>query len=120
MGYPQLFSLDPFALCEWAEKEFSVEQIEEINSIEDMKVANKVNLQLSAYETYFSNLLSYAEIITRQAKRECSKIDYEDMVDRKKIISNKYESLKHQREALSRSVTIYTKMLEEIKYSEKL
>ena len=119
MDIKSILSMDTEDLCVWVQNNFTVKQMTDITGIEDMKEAARLNFELSSYETYFSNLLSYAEVLTRQAKREYSKIEYENMVDRKKIIANKHESLKHQREALSRSVTIYTKMLDEIKYSER-
>lgn len=111
---------EPIDLCNIIHESFNVELLQEIESAEDMKKASSLNLQLSAYETFFSTLLSFAEIETRRAKRELTKTEYENMVDRKKIIQNKLDSLKHQREALSRSVTIYIKTLEELKYADKM
>ena len=119
MQHKEILLKNTLELCNWIEENFAVQNLTEISNVEDMKSANKINLQLSAYEAYFSDLLSYAEVMTRYAKRNYAKDDYEDMVDRKKIIQNKHDSLKHQRDALSRSVTIYIKTLEELKNADK-
>ena len=115
----ELLQLDPQELYGYLFEEYSIDMPIEITSAEDLILVNKLNLTLVSYESYLNALLTQAEICVRNAKRNLSKAEHEDMVDRKKIINNICEIIKHQREALSRSFTIYTKTLEELRISEQ-
>lgn len=120
MNYSDIFSMDVFELCGWVTKEFEIPNLLNINSLDDLQKANQINLQLASYESYFLTLLSYAEILVRHAKRNLSKREYEDMIDRRKILQNCYDNFRHQREAISRSVTIYLKSIDELKMLNQL
>lgn len=112
----EILLLSPQSLLNWLTCQFWVSDIPEgIHSIDDMRLANTINLQLASYESYLNMLSLQIELLSRDAKRNKSKTEQEDMIDRKKIIQGMADIIKHQREALSRSVTIYTKILEEEK-----
>lgn len=105
-NYSNILNMEPTELLRWLSSEFSVEMPEEILTIEDMNLAAKLLMKLSSYYSFLSLLLSYAKLSTRAAKRNGTKEEYEDMVDRKEIIQNMTESVKQQYAAISRSVTI--------------
>lgn len=118
MTNKEILTLEPQELYDWLMDEYYITIPEEIASIEDMKVANKLNLKLAAFESFLSTLLSQVELYVRDTKRNSSKEEYQDMLDRKKLVFTFNELVKHQREALSRSFTIYTKTLEELRISD--
>ena len=60
-------------------------------------------------------VLSYAKVNARLAKREGNKQKYEDAVDKKEIIQNMTDSIKQQYAALSRAVTIRIENNQELK-----
>lgn len=106
MTYADVLRKAPADLLSWTDKEFSVEIPEEIHTPDEMKYAAKLLLKLSSYYSYLCSLLSYAKLETRYAKRNASKQDYEDMVDKKEIIQNAQERVKQAYTAISRAVTI--------------
>ena len=115
MNIEQLLNMEPVDLVDWLVTEFTVDLPKTIKDSDDVKKAIELNLQLVAYESYLNQLLSDAEIYTRNAKRNGPKIEYEDMVDRRFAITNMRDTVKHQREALSRSFTYYKNVLDETK-----
>lgn len=105
-NYQDIFSMSPVDLVSWLHNEFSVSLPDRIETTEDMETASKVLLLLSGYFSYLSELLSYAKIAVRQAKRSSPKEQWEDMVDRQVVIERKLDSVKQQYSAVSRAVTI--------------
>ena len=106
MDYKKILNLEPTELIEWLMKEFYIEIPNQVISFEDMETASTVLIKLSTYYSYLCTLLSYAKINARITKREGSKTEYEDAVDKKEIIQNMTDSIKQQYAALSRTVTI--------------
>ncbi len=115
MDFPTITSMEPIDLLKWLMDEFSAEIPEIIVTPEDLNQAEKTLLKLSSFHSYLMSLLSYTKIRTRQAKRNDSKEMYEDMVDRKDIIQNITDGIKHNYAAVSRAVTIYIQNNEELK-----
>lgn len=106
MEYSKVLMMQPEDLLSWIDREFDVTIPKEIQTVTDMENASKILLKLAGYQSYLSSLLSYAEIVTRQAKRTLPKAEYEDSVDRKKVIQAKIDSIKQMYTAVSRAVTI--------------
>ena len=106
MEYSNILRLQPEELFTWLDREFNVSIPKEIQTVADMENASKILLMLAGYQSYLSSLLAYAEIITRQAKRTLPKAEYEDSVDKKKVIQAKIDSIKQMYTAVSRAVTI--------------
>ena len=115
MDYCKLLKLDTITLIKWLDKTFYVEMITEILDVEDMNKASKLLICLSSYYSYLCSLLSYAKVITRKAKRELTKEEYEDMIDRREAIANKTDAIKQQYSAISRAVTIHIENNAELK-----
>lgn len=107
-NYQDIFSLSPIDLVSWLHNEFSISLPEKIETTDDMEAASQILLVLSEYFSYLSELLSYAKIAVRQAKRNSPKEQWEDMVDRQLAIERKLDSVKQQYSAVSRAVTIKT------------
>lgn len=114
-GYDTVISMEPEKLIDYMFDTFVEDVPVSIVSIEDMKKASELLLKLSSSYSYLCALLSYAKVKCREAKRNLSKAEYEDMVDKKDIISNITEAVKHQYAAVSRSVTIHIENNNELK-----
>lgn len=106
IDYKSILSKTPIDLVTWLHESFDIDTPLEIKSIEDMEMASKLILVLTEYNAYLLELLSYAKCVTRLAKRELSKTEYEDMVDRKEAIQNMVDTIDQQYKAVSRAVTI--------------
>lgn len=117
--YEEVFKKKPKELLEWLTDNFYIPIPDAVLSIEDMDKAAEFLLRTSANYQYLNALLSYAKLATREAKREKRKEEYEDMVDKKEIISNVVDAIKQSYAAVSRAVTIRIENNEELRMSEK-
>lgn len=119
MSYKEDFNaiLDkaPLDLLNWLGENFQVKMPEAIVTEEDAKEAAETMLKCSGYHTYLLTLLSYAKLQVRDSKRNKSKEEYEDMIDRRDIIENFKDIVKHNYLAVSRAVTIYLSNKEELR-----
>ena len=116
-NFDNLLTKSPMDLSVWLLNEFPVQIPEMIVTSEDMENAGKTLLYLASVYSYLSALSSHAKLKTREAKRFLSKEEHEDMVDRKELIENFKESIKHSYAAVSRAVTIYIENNAELKMS---
>lgn len=111
----QTLSKPPIELLNWLLNEFSIEIPEVIATPQDMENASQILLHLSGAYSYLMALLSYAKLKTREAKRNLSKEEYEDMVDRRDVIDNVKDIVKQNYAAVSRAVTICIENNNELK-----
>ena len=101
-----MFKMEPSLLIDHLAETFYTPIPEEIVSTEDMEEAAKTLLKLTSNYSYLCELVSRAKVETRIAKRNLSKEEYEDMVDRKEIIQNMTDIIKQKYAAVSRAITI--------------
>ena len=106
MSFEQILSLDALTLLDWLIANFSVSLPNSIASYNEMNQASEFMVKLTGYYTYLMQLSSYAKIKKRIAKRELSKTEFEDLVDKEDIISKFADCIKQQYSAISRAVTI--------------
>ena len=106
MDYENLLRKTPRELLSWLTDNFQFETMQTVNSVEDMQTAGELLLHLANAYSYLCCMLSFAKILTREYKRTGTKTEYEDMVDKKEIVSNMVDSIKQQYQAISRAVTI--------------
>ncbi len=106
VDYGAILNLDPVTLANWVLENFYKDLPAQIINAEDMEQAGKLLLELSAGYSYVNALLSYAKILSRNAKRTGKKEIYEDLVDKKEVLQNAADSIKQQYNAVSRAVTI--------------
>ncbi len=102
-------------LFEYLSEHFGITVPNEIITVDDMKEASSKLLFLTNEYSYIMELLSLAKIRCREAKRSGSKESYEDMVDKKEILTNLADSLKLQYSAISRAITIKIEMNAELR-----
>ncbi len=114
-NFDNILQKSPLSLLNWLYEEFNVEVPQIVVSQDDMKAASEALLKLSSYYSYLMGLLSYSKIKVREAKRTKSKEEHEDMVDRKDVLENFKEAIKHSYAAVSRAVTIYIENNAELK-----
>ncbi len=114
-NFNEILEKRPAELLDWLLDNFYTDIPSVIASIEDMTTASETLLMLSGYYSYLMALSSYTKIQTREAKRNLSKEEYEDMVDRKEIIQNITEVVKQNYSAVSRAVTIHIENNNELK-----
>ena len=110
----QIFLLAPLDLVDWLHDEFPMLMQSKIETVEDMDLASNSLLRLTAQYSYLCELLSYAKIIVREAKRNLPKEDYEDMVDRQNAIEKRLDIVKQEYLAVSRAVTIKSEINKEM------
>lgn len=104
--YEFILSMSPLELIRWLHDEFNVELPVRLISAEDMGTASELLLRFSAQYAYLAELLSYAKVAVRIAKREYPKEEWENMVDRKEAIEKRLDIVKQQYAAVSRAVTV--------------
>jgi len=110
-----ILSIDKEQLLDYLATNFLVAMPEEIIDYRAMQEAGRLLIKLSSFYSYMCGLYAYARIRTRDAKRTLSKEEYEDLVDKKEIISSFCDAIKQQYNAISRAVTIKIKNDEELK-----
>ena len=118
--YSDLLSMEPSDLLSWFQKHFFFELPGAIASAEECQKASELLVKITGYYSYAMALLSYAQLAVRDRKRSGEKKEYEDMVDRRTVIDNFVHILQQQYAAISRSVTIYFKNLEELRMSDTM
>lgn len=109
-----ILNQSPIELIEWTANEFEIHLPNKISSADDMEYASELLLKLTAYHAYLCEFLSYTKIIVRSAKRNLSKTEWEDLVDKQNIIDRRLDIVKQQYAALSRAVTIHTENNKEL------
>lgn len=122
MTYKELIqSKTSMEMADWITKDFSLSIPETIESVDDMILVSKLMADTANKISYISNLLSYAKVMQREAKRKTgsiSKTESEDLIDKKEILSNTLETLTLQHKALSRMITIRQEIMNELRISE--
>lgn len=104
--YETILNMNPLELIRWLHDEFNVELPTRLISTEDMETASELLLRFSAQYAYLAELLSYAKVAVRVAKREYPKEEWENMVDRKEAIERRLDIAKQQYAAVSRAITV--------------
>lgn len=109
--------MEPEDLIGWILTTFECisKDMADIVTLDDFKNASAVLIDLSNTYSYLCTLLSYAKVYVRKAKRELTKIEQENMIDRRDIIQGMVESVKHKYNGVSRAVTIYIENANELK-----
>lgn len=106
VDYDSLMTEDPKKLHEYLFTTFRVTVPQTIISVDDMNKASQLLLKLASDFSYLVALSAYAKLCVRDAKRNKSTREWEDMVDRKEIIDKTTEMVKQDYTAVSRAVTI--------------
>ncbi len=112
--YQSILEMDIFELLDWLSQRFSVKLPNKVETAEQMNEASELLLKLTSYHSYLCELLSYAKVAVRYAKRNYSKTDWEDYVDKQNAIDRWLDIIKQQYTALSRAVTIRTENNKEL------
>ena len=105
-NYESLLVKTPKELFQFLFKTFKTEIPQTILTINDMNNASQLLLKLTSDFSYLVALSAYAKLCVRDAKRNKSKEEWEDMVDRKEVIDKVTEMVKQNYTAVSRAVTI--------------
>jgi len=105
LTYEEILNMPPEALIGWLKETFYINLIQSIITPDDLDKASELLLVLTSYYSYLAELLSYAKIAVRRAKRESTREEWEDMVDRKEIIEWRFDIVKQQYHAVSRAIT---------------
>ena len=105
-SYAWVFSRTPMELVEWMSGEFGVEMPARIQTAADMEEASALMMRISGHRAYLNELLAYAKVAVREAKRSKDKEEWEDMVDRKEIAERFLKIADDSYAALSRAATI--------------
>lgn len=104
--YDSLLKKDPKDLFQFLFRSFKTQIPQVVFTIDDMNNASQLLLKLTSDFSYLVALSAYAKLCVRDAKRNKSKEEWEDMVDRKEVIDKVTEMVKQNYTAVSRAVTI--------------
>lgn len=108
-------------LADWVIENYTLEIPESIENADDMALVSKLLANTVNKISFISNLLSYTKVLQRESKRKTgsvSKLENEDLIDKKEVLSNTLESLILQHKALSRMITVRQEILNELKMNE--
>lgn len=111
-----ILSLDPIDLADYLIETYCVDFPHEINNAEDLKEAGNSLNRFGVTLQFLHELNAYAKRRVRIAKRELTKNEYEDMIDRREIISEITDAIEEVKNGLSWNITAYIKGLDEEKY----
>lgn len=117
--YTDILAMDAYDLIDYLTDTHLCSLPVSINTIEDMENASTMLLTLSASYSYLCSLLAFSKVMTRDAKRNLDKQEYEDFVDKRDIIDQITSAVKQQYNALSRAVTIHIENNNELKMGGK-
>ncbi len=108
MNYDKMKSAGTYEFIVWLDETFKTVIPKQIITQEDMDEAAKILLKLSSEFSYLSQLLTWFKVSTRDAKRNSSKEEYEDMIDKRDAVESKLNAVKQSYAGVSRAVTIRT------------
>lgn len=114
MTIKSILTLDPLDLADYLIENYFIPIPTTIASPEDLSLAGDSLKQIGVTLQFFHELSAYAKRYVRIAKRELPKDAYEDMIDRKEIISEITNALTELKNGLSRNVTTYTNSIQEM------
>lgn len=114
MTIKSILTLDPLDLADYLIENYFIPIPTTITSSEDLCLAGDALKQIGVTLQFFHELSAYAKRYVRIAKRELPKDTYEDMIDRKEIISEITNALTELKNGLSRNVTTYTNSIQEM------
>ena len=77
VDYTKILNLEPMEPIRWLSENFPVAMPVQIVNCEDMEKSSSLLLRLSSYYSYLCTLLSYAKVMTKDAKRNKEKEEYE-------------------------------------------
>lgn len=106
--------------ADWISDNMVMKIPESIESTDDLRLVSELLGNTANKISYLSNLLSYAKVIQREAKRKggtASKLEVEDLTDKKEVLSNALEAMILQHKALSRMITVRQEIMNELKLS---
>ena len=102
----ELFEMEPLEMLSYLMRATQVALPESLDSAEAMGAASRATLKLGGYQAYLEGLLGYAKCMVREAKRNCTTEEWQDMVDRKEVVERGLKSTEAEYLALSRAATM--------------
>lgn len=117
LNYEDVLVMKPSELSKWVINQFvaPLEIPEKLETIEHLKDAAETLAKINNGRNYIDSLLIYISPKVREFKRNASKEEYQDMIDRRNILQEVTNLLNKNYEALSRLVTI-KKMIDQEMY----
>lgn len=106
VSYRDILEKEPLELVEWLEGEFVINIPKNLDSVEQMEVAEELLSRFGSQIVYLDYLLSYAKLYLREARRDKRDKNFiDDCVDKKENIERALEGVKALQSAVSRMVT---------------
>lgn len=125
--YKYLSSMEPFELLYYIEKHFLKDIPQQVDTIEDMVMVQKLFPDITNSYAYVNAALANVKLLTRKLKAikdkeksEKSKEAYDEMVSRRDVLETASDILKQQYNALSRAITVRQEINREINMGEKI
>ena len=104
--YESILSKDNYELLEWLEEEFSIDIPKNLDSIEQMELAETLLSRFGSQIVYLDYLYSYSKIKLRELRKEkVEKVIIDEYIDKKDTIEKALDGVKALQSAVSRMVT---------------
>ena len=113
MSFDDIFSLEPIKLIYYLEEEYLRDIPQRLETKEDLVNAGELLLHFGNSLAYLHELEAVSKIKVREARRNLTKEEIDDMIDRKEVIHLIVSAVSDLQSALSRAITVYKTSLEE-------
>lgn len=104
--YETILNKDNYELLEWLENEFTIDIPKNLDSIEQMEMAETLLSRFGSQIVYLDYLYSYSKIKLRELRKEkVEKNIIDEYIDKKDTIEKALDGVKTLQSAVSRMVT---------------
>ena len=114
----ELLSMKPDALIQYMERQYALNLPKTLETVEEMKEANRLLSMCTSNYAYLANLAMIAKLEKRKLKREkASKEEIEDALSREEIIQKYTDINKLYYQTISRMITVKQQINQEMRMS---
>lgn len=114
-----ILDMDAIELYNTLEDNFTYEMPEDLETIEGLAKANKLISELLNAYAFISSMAAMASVYKRTYKNSSTKKEYEEMVDKEKILKAKADVLDKFYAGISRQITIKQMINKELEMGDK-
>ena len=116
MTYDDILQMKPRELINWLEQEFIIQLPVNLDTIENLQLAQEMFSKFGNQYAYLTMLFNYAKISLREMKRnkDFPKNEIDDMIDKKDAIEKTMSAVDKLKGDLSRMLTVKQEINKEL------
>ena len=116
MTYDDILQMKPRELINWLEQEFIIQLPANLDTIENLQLAQEMFSKFGNQYAYLTMLFNYAKISLREMKRnkDLPKNEIDDMIDKKDAIEKTMSAVDKLKGDLSRMLTVKQEINKEL------